>query len=175
MKSEEYKKEYGFDQVTWENLKEPAEAMNYFAASGAIGSVVPPPLQYWVESIQKQTLHSEVPRDIRILFETAKGCITYGVLFYPLFTVGSEQLFRLYETAVRLRSIQAGRKLRFQYGSALNYLILARVISEDRRYRWEAVRKLRNSTAHPAAQMILPPAQAVHFLQETASDINSLY
>lgn len=175
MNSDEYKAEYGFDRVTWQNLLQPAEVMQFFAHSGAITPSKPAPLAHWVELIQSPKMNPAVPKDIRSLYEVAKGCMTYGVLFYPLFSVASEQLFRLYESALKARAVAAGGHKDLHYKDAFKFLVEVEVLSEERRYRWDAVWNLRNSTSHPKMQMILPPGQAVHFLEETAKDIDDLF
>jgi hypothetical protein len=40
-----------------------------------------------------------VPLNIRKLFETARGNLIYSLMFYPLLTLGAEQLFRVLETS----------------------------------------------------------------------------
>ncbi len=176
MAPEEYKKEYGFAQVTRETLLEPAEAIRFFGFGGALMVTSPGqvPLKYWIDTIQSPTIDLNVPKEIRTLFEVAKGCITYGVLFYPLFSIGTEQLFRLCETAIRDRAQSFGGHHDLHFKDAITFLIKKGVILEENRFRWDAIWSFRNSTSHPTMQMIIPPAQAAGFLTDVADDINYL-
>jgi len=175
MNDDEYKKEYGYKKITWETFLSPAEPLQWLALSGAISPRNAAPLQQWVEVIQTPVMNPQVPKEVRDIFEVAKGCITYGVLFYPLFSIGTAQLFRMCETAVKLRAEAAGGHSDLHFKDAVDLLIKHGVIEEQKRQRWDALRSLRNSTSHPKMQMILPPANAIHFLETIADDINAMY
>ena len=175
MNSDEYKLEYGFDKITWETLFEPATPIQWFASSGALSASNPAPLREWVEMIQHPVMEHWVPKEIRTMFEVAKGCMIYGVLFYPLFAMSSEQLFRLCETAVKVRAQKAGGHKDMNYVDSVDLLIREGVLMADSRQRWMAVKGLRNSSAHPQHQMLIPPGQAINFLEGTANDISDLF
>src|ERR1035437_5846580 len=53
----------------------------------------------WVRDLLKVNLDPVVPLAIQKLFETARGTLVYGLMFYPLLTIGTEQLFRVLEAA----------------------------------------------------------------------------
>ena len=53
----------------------------------------------WVHDLLKVNLDPVVPLAIRKLFETARGTLVYGRMFYPLLTIGTEQVFRVLEAA----------------------------------------------------------------------------
>ncbi|TAL03302.1 MAG: hypothetical protein EPO08_04480 [Rhodospirillaceae bacterium] len=54
----------------------------------------------WLNGLTDVSLKLSVPLSVRRLFEVARGTMAYSLMFYPLMTVGAEQLFRVVETAV---------------------------------------------------------------------------
>src|SRR5580658_1526945 len=60
-------------------------------------------MQAWVDDFLVVRLSAEVPTDIRGLFEVARSAFLYGLMFYPLVTVGAEQMCRVSEAAIALK------------------------------------------------------------------------
>jgi hypothetical protein len=52
------------------------------------------------EEFLEPILCKETPKDIINLFEVARGCLLYGYFYYPLYTIGIENLYRVLEGAV---------------------------------------------------------------------------
>jgi len=67
-------------------------------------SVQPLTASDWVERFLSPKLSTNVPGDVRELFEVARSAMLYGVFFYPLFTLGLEQVFRLMEAAAKAKA-----------------------------------------------------------------------
>lgn len=62
----------------------------------------------WAAVFLAPQLGADVPRDIVDLLEVARGALCYGVFFYPLYALGSEQVYRVLESALRHRCASAG-------------------------------------------------------------------
>jgi hypothetical protein len=139
----------------------------------------------WVEFFKRPVLEPCVPAQIAEMLEVARGVMIYSWFFYPLATVGAEQSWRVLESAVRLRCqrIHVSTRRRRKNGSArdasfsenVDALLVKSVAAGLDKPRWDAVRRLRNSTSHPAKQMILDPGQAQSVLEVTVEALNELF
>ena len=117
-----------------------------------------------------------VPIQIHALYEVVRGAIIYGYLFYPLYTLGIEQLFRVAEAAVKekCKEIGAPKSIR-TFEKRIDYLVNENVIPQEVKPTWDAVRKLRNFASHPEGQNLHPPGMVVGLLERTVNSINSLF
>lgn len=98
-------------QLTIDNWNEidPIIASGVFVrVSLADGSVETVTSRHWVERSLRPQLSPEVPEAVVDLFDIARGAILYGVCFYPLFTLGLEQILRVQEAAARARAVLLG-------------------------------------------------------------------
>ena len=129
----------GFKRLTPETWLEPDPT------NGAFGGF--PPAEEILGHILEPKLSEKVPNEIRQLFEVARGAMCYGYVFYPLWTLATEQLFRVVEAAT----------------------------SESGRINWHAVRFLRNEASHPEQQTLVPAAMALPVVQGTARALNQLF
>ncbi len=94
-------KNLGFKKLTVDNWTEPDKVSTLFARFSPVdGQARPITGDEWMRHILKPNLIDEVPKDIRALFEVARGAIAYGYFFYPLYTLAEEQLYRVVEAAV---------------------------------------------------------------------------
>src|SRR5258708_6154164 len=62
----------------------------------------------WVSYFLRPVPSDAVPDNVAALLDVARGAMIYGLLFYPLVTLGSEQCYRVLESAIRLRCEQLG-------------------------------------------------------------------
>jgi hypothetical protein len=139
----------------------------------------------WVDFYLSPDLVPKVPAEIAKLLEVARGAMIYGWYFYPLCTLGAEQCWRVFEAAVRLRCQQLGisikrtgrngRELDTSLSENVDALVTCKQIPKLDKGRWDAVRRLRNSTSHPSQQMILDPGQAQGILDLTVGVLNDLF
>lgn len=118
-----------------------------------------------------------VPLELHKLFEVARGTIIYGHFFYPLYTLGAEQLFRVAEAAASLRCKEMGvsKSNKVTFNKKIEFLISKSIISLDEEQTWKLIRTLRNSASHPKNQTIFMPADAICMIYIVAEAINSLY
>jgi hypothetical protein len=87
--------DFGFKRLSLENWLTIDPAWNGVVMSASRAD----PTEAWVDDLVKTVLDPVVPVAIRKLFETARGVLVYSLTFYPLLTLGAEQLFRVLETA----------------------------------------------------------------------------
>lgn len=130
----------------------------------------------WVHDLLKVNLDPVVPLPIRKLFETARGTLVYGLMFYPLLTIGTEQLFRVLEAAVtnKCMEMHAPAKIR-QFSRKLTWLLENNTIAEEQYIRWNSIRQLRNHVSHPHDQNIFDPNIALDQLYISIELINKLF
>jgi hypothetical protein len=128
----------------------------------------------WAELLLQPRLSERVPSEVRDLFEVARGAMLYGFLFYPLYTLGSEQLFRVFEAALKHKCKLAKAPPELCGFRAMQKWLEARGhLAEPR--RWDAVREIRNETSHPERQFLVTPHQALRDLETSVGLIDSLF
>ena len=167
--------EYGIKKLTKQNWLEPAAVWKAFVRLCADGTPVPFTSSDFVEPLLEVRLSSNVPEQLRKLFEVARGTMIYGWFFYPLLTLGAEQAFRVAEAAVNHKCDELGFKGRRAFEKRLEWLAEQDVIRATSKKTWHAVRELRNIGSHPDSQQIFSPGMAVESLQRCAELINSLF
>jgi hypothetical protein len=90
----------GFKELTSENWLVPDSTMRGFVRLSFNGKVHSISCEEWLRDILQPTIHEAVPVELRKLFEVARGAMAYGKFFYPIYTIGIEQLLRVVESAV---------------------------------------------------------------------------
>ena len=139
----------------------------------------------WIDVFEREKLSDQVPLKIVGLFDVAKGTMIYGWFYYPLLTVGTEQCFRIVESAVRIKCEEIGIKTKrlSKKGEALpvsfsrlqETLFSRGILDHKERDRWGALRDLRNMASHPESQSIMTPAMAVDMLRIAVGQVNELF
>lgn len=138
----------------------------------------------WVAVCSRPQLNSSVPEQIAALFEVARGSIIYSWFYYPLMTLGAEQLQRVLEAAARERlasltradiGIDQPRNSKAIFSEVIAELKGLGVITPEQFERWDITRTLRNLASHPKDQMILPPGTTLGALHTAAELINDLF
>jgi Domain of unknown function (DUF4145) len=134
------------------------------------------PSEAWVHDLIQTELDPAVPLPIRKLFEIARGTLVYSLMFYPLLTLGTEQMFRVFDAAVsaKCKEMKAPSKVR-RFAEKIKWLGERAVISPEQQSRWNAIRHLRNEASHPADQSILPPGEALNVIDIAVELINPLF
>jgi hypothetical protein len=163
---------FGFKRLTIDN---------WLSVDPAWGGLVmsssrPDPSEAWVFDIVRSELDPGVPVNIRRLFEIARGTLVYSLMFYPLLTLGTEQMFRVFEASVTEKSkiLNAPAKVR-TFADKINWLGEQSAISPQDVVRWTAIRHLRNEASHPSDQSILPPNEALHIVDIAIELITPLF
>jgi hypothetical protein len=178
---------HGTKKLTPENWLEPdltSTGWTHYApaASGHMEGAA------WLRQFSRAELDAAVPEDVRALFEVARGALIYGYLFYPLYTLGIEQLTRVAEAAITHRCVALNAPARARVGNTgknktkrmdfelrIEWLAQQRALSAAERDAWHGIRKWRNTASHPRRQNPLPPTIAAQALHKVATQINALF
>ncbi len=141
--------------------------------------VRPVPPEVWLREFLRPRLGDDVPAEVRDIFEVARGAFAYGYFFYPLYTLATDQLWRVGEAAIRHRCQQLGlaeASSRLNLRARIDLLVRDGAISQQAAVAWNALRELRNAGSHPTDLVLLSgPPDAVDFLHRMAADINELF
>ena len=128
-----------------------------------------------VHDLCQEHLDPAVPLPIRKLFETARGALVYSVVFYPLLTLGAEQLLRVFETAVSIKCELMNAPEIWKFPQKVDWLVKHGAIAKDESARWNTVVQLRNEASHPKDQMIFNLAMTLTILDLADELINTLF
>lgn len=173
---EEFDPELGLRRLTPTNwLERDQTSLGAGYVSDLAGPVVPDAAG-WARKFLGVELDDEVPADVRALFAVARGCMPYGWFFYPLYTLGEEQLFRVLEAATHhCYSCLDGPRPIPKYVRRIEWLLGVDVIPAGDAFRWNAARKMRNHASHPTRRSAMPPGLVLKHLEVTAWDINAIF
>jgi hypothetical protein len=130
--------------------------------------------EQWGAAFLEPRLEAHVPRDIIRVFEVARACMIYGWFFYPLATLGFEQLTRVGELALHERCrnlLQEPRNIEMN----LQALVSASVISPEEARRWRALCSFHTDSSRLAGVTLIDPGQAVSLLGTVTDLINGLF
>ena len=165
---------YGLKYITKENAIEIDPTNELWYAYTKENNFEHMDFKVWLDLFNEPKLSEEVPIDVRILFEVARGTIIYGYYYYPLYMVGMEQLFRIMECAVSLKCKECKefKKGKGTFNQKIKFLSSKGLLDEE---YWELVRNLRNFCSHPNVQNLLPPANVYDELEQCAERINHLF
>lgn len=146
---------------------------NQIDSSGNLGQMTG---EDWLSLILEAKLAVDVPVEIRRLFEVARGTMAYGYFFYPLFTLGCEQLYRVAESAVSVKCerLHAPKGVK-RFIDKIEFLEKNGTISSLDVMIWNAFRGLRNESSHPKNQSIFTPGIAIPQIELIAKQISSLF
>ena len=129
----------------------------------------------WINGFLEPRLdEAMVPQQVIKLFEIARGAMIYSWFFYPLATLGVEQCTRVAECAMRERC-RAIQQKPDTFSKNIDKLASAGIITAEDKFRWHAIRNLRNSRSHLEGLMLLDDRQALNYLRTTVELINSLF
>lgn len=164
-----------FRKLTPKNWRQRDNVVNYFCQIRGSESH-PISDDQWAESFLEPELSPDVPYDIRNLFEVAQGLQCYGCYFYPLFTLGSEQLYRVLEAALRYKcdQLQAPEGVN-NFERMIEWLHKRGILNKRRYVQWNAARELRNSSTHAIQQSLMDPPGALSGLRTAEDLINELF
>jgi hypothetical protein len=161
-----YDEELRFKRLTALNWREPDVPTYSFPVTES----------QWGEVFMAPRLDAAVPLEIIRLFEIARGCMLQAWHFYPLLTLGMQQLTRVLEAAVRAKCRELGCEVE-RYSGNLEALRQRGIIPQEEFSCWEAGRWLRNEFSHLDADrpILVDPGSAHGQLQLTADRINHLF
>jgi hypothetical protein len=167
---------FGFKELSEDNWLKPEVFMDVFSTFTDAGTVEPITGEMWVQRMLTPKLLDTVPDDVRALFEVVRGVLVYGYFFYPLYTLGAEQLFRVGEAAISHKYNEAGGpKPKSTFEKKIDWLASQNLITQSDLPAWNALRALRNLASHPMQQTIIMPRDAMITAMRVADQINSLF
>lgn len=121
-------------------------------------------------------LPEHVPETVWRMFETAKGGMVYGLYFYPLYTLGRDHLYRLFEyLVVEQYAIRRAARPTKNLKVKVQWLIDNGHLPGPAPERWLAAYELRNIVSHPTRQSIANPAGAAKTLHNMRDLVVHLY
>jgi hypothetical protein len=125
-------------------------------------------------------LDARTPEPVQNLFLVARNTLPYGHFFYPLYTLGSEQLYRVADAAAlhRYRDLGGPQTKRGDdptFKTRIAWLQRRGVIDAEHAPQWEGFRELRNHTSHADMQSLFTPGNAYTMLRTVAERVNALY
>jgi hypothetical protein len=129
----------------------------------------------FVFDICQKNLSEAVPLPVRKLYETARGALAYSVVFYPLLTLGAEQLLRVIDSATLHKCEQMNAPDIGKFFQRIEWLRKHKAIPESEEPRSKQVVELRNQASHPTDQMIFNLPMALTLLDLTVELVESLF
>ncbi len=165
----------GLKQLTLENWREPDSSSAAFCRvdveHGPVGMLA----DDWAQLILGVDVSPRAPEEIRTLFAVGRGTLIYGWFYYPLYSVGEDQLHRVAERAVAHRFTELGGPSRTKtFADRIEWLNQQGVIPHGELPRWDAIRKIRNMGSHPTLQRVGPPGDALTTLKILARGIDQV-
>jgi hypothetical protein len=130
----------------------------------------------WLNLCLEPNISNKLPIEIQRLYQVAKSTMSYGYFFYPLFTLGLEQILRVAESAIEVKCIELGfPKTRDEFMKKIEFLIEKGVIKENEKDRWKGLHIIRNESSHPSDQSIFHPLEAITIVKNISNEINKLF
>ncbi|MCV2882374.1 hypothetical protein [Actibacterium sp. XHP0104] len=132
----------------------------------------------WVKMVLDVSLEVDLPPFLVEMFDRAQASMVYGCYYYPLFTLGIEELFRFGESAFReaVKEAEPCSSLnRKRYADLQKWASEAGLIDTATASRWNASRRLRNSVSHKDGAFLLGPNDALEQLDITKELVESLF
>lgn len=132
----------------------------------------------WVSEILRYEIPSCYPGVMQEQFDRARACIVYGCYYYPLFTLGVEELCRFYETALNefLSKVGSSKStMRKSFKEKVTWMENNQHFDEQTADRWRSIVGLRNAASHKSSCTTLPPNLALHQLSIAVELIDDLF
>jgi hypothetical protein len=125
-------------------------------------------------------LGASAPEPVQNLFLVARNTLPYGHFFYPLYTLGSEQLYRVADAAAlhRYRDLDGPKTKRGNdptFKTRIQWLREQGVIADEYAPQWEGFRELRNQTSHADMPSLFTPGNAYTMLRAVTECVSAIY
>lgn len=163
-------------QLSAQNWLQPDSAMSSYVKVSSTG-MADAVASDWLDAFLNPQLLTSVPDEIHGLFEAARGALIYGYFYYPLYMLGTAELFRVADSAVGrkcqdLNAPPSKNKFGPSFDENIKWLSSQGVLQEA---DWGPIRHSRNFASHQKDQSIITPAMAHMILTRIAERINSLF
>jgi hypothetical protein len=105
----------------------------------------------------------------------ALGSLAYAYWYYPLYTIGAQQLLRVADYALDQFARGIGLERSYSLADRIEKLASQGVLGDEADIsRWQLIRRLRNKVTHPTFQEIWGLPQAHDVAQSVAEAISAL-
>lgn len=124
--------------------------------------------EQWIGLLLSFELQRNIPDELQEMYRRAQACIIYGCYDYPLFTMGSEELFRFLESALKAALLAIGSPpnvLKRVFSQQIDWARANGLMGNATADRWHAARHLRNRVSHKADNMLFGPNEALMHLK----------
>jgi hypothetical protein len=167
------KAQYGFKMIDESNLLEPDPLVGGMAMreNNVIRQMVPGDL---MRPILAVTVEEPVPFEVRRSFFFARNAMCYGFWYYPLITMGSQQLLRVADYATEVAGKANGLMPHRNFRPRLDQLVAAGVIDPSHLQTWLFICRFRNKATHPEWQQVWGIPQTVQVVRMVADEIKAL-
>lgn len=122
----------------------------------------------WVQMLLEKPLPEHTPKKLHEMFQSAQACMIYGVKYYPLFSLGAEQITRIIEATLNwyaqanqipvIQTDRKGKTRQVQFAQIIDVLKKHKLITQNEhdilQNYW---REIRNMFSHATERSILPP------------------
>lgn len=142
-----------------------------------LGPMSHPP-EAWTRLFTSVRLDNGIPAEICEMFDRSRGAMCYGTYYYPLYTLGMEESFRLMESALRhaYAAVSANAEdTSMNFADLIKWAAKAGLLSESERHRWTACRYLRNSASHKKKESVYSPVMALSHLDSSKELLEALF
>jgi hypothetical protein len=130
----------------------------------------------WARHILAEDLGTDVPDEVRKLFYVSRGAMLYGWYFYPLYTLGMEQMTRVLDAAAGAKCALIGAPVGVRmFQNRVEYLVSRGAIARSDADRWLCHVQMRNLASHPEDQAVFSPGMVLGLLRQFSEDINTLF
>jgi hypothetical protein len=164
---------YGFKIPDASNVIEPDPLSNVFSALDTQGSRPFEPDDI-LRALAPIRLTTPVPYEVRRAFQMALGSLPYAYWYYPLYTLGAQQLLRVADYALDQFARGVGLEKPYSLADRIQKLSSSGALSDEGVRRWQLIRRLRNKVTHPTFQEIWGLPQACDVAQSVAGAIAAL-
>jgi hypothetical protein len=150
-----------FKEVTPRNWAERDPINEIFAMPGKLG-MRQMTGDDWAGLFLGVELAAHIPEPVQHLFLVARNTLPYGHFFYPLYTLGSEQLYRVADAAAlhRYRDLGGSKTKKGNdppFKARIGWLHRHGVIDDENAPQWQGFRELRNHASHADMQSLFTP------------------
>jgi hypothetical protein len=164
----------GHKVVEATNFREDDPLLKAFAMRSPLGPFRRMTASDWVTKFTSTALSGRVPPQLHELHSIAKTTSAYGVLYYPLFLKGLEELYRTADAACKLFCERHGNgngafKLR------IDRLRNHGIFTVNEHIQWLAFKELRNASSHATETTMQAPGDCLGLVREVTGAINRLY
>jgi hypothetical protein len=170
----------GFKLISPENIFEPDPIMSAIVVMDMrTGECRPITPHDYISRITAIAPSEKTPMEVQRAFFLTRNAMCYGYWYYPMFTLGTEQILRVADfataEAAKQYNISPPKALkRMSFAERIEALVSAGAIPQEQKSLWDGLREFRNHVTHPSSQSIFAPSDAMSILSEVKTAIDGI-